>query len=110
MMGWLALRAWRARWKRAGSYVMTDRIYEARDAWLADSAAAEATYGHISTWDTSGVTLMRGLFCALSGYSGCNGPGIGAWDTSGVTNMDHMFFHPRPSTRTSARGTLLASQ
>ena len=29
-------------------------IYTARDAWLADSAAAEATYGHISTWDWGG--------------------------------------------------------
>ena len=36
---------------------------------------------------------------------------IGAWDTSGVTRMDSMFHAaPRPSTRTSARGTLPASQ
>merc|ERR1712091_731924 len=27
-------------------------------AWLADATAAEATYGHISTWDTSRVTDM----------------------------------------------------
>ena len=100
MMGWLALLCVASSLEAvAGSYVMTDsNIYEARDAWLSDSAAAEATYGHISTWDTSGVTLMRGLFCALSGYSGCNtalgsfNEDIGAWDTSGVTNMDHMFF------------------
>ena len=99
-MGWLALLCVASSLEAvAGSYVMTDsNIYEARDAWLSDSAAAEATYGHISTWDTSGVTLMRGLFCALSGYSGCNtalgsfNEDIGAWDTSGVTNMDHMFF------------------
>ena len=48
-------------------YVMTDsNIFTARDAWLADATAAEATYGHISTWDTSGVTSMAKLFCARS--------------------------------------------
>ena len=31
--------------------------------WLADATAAEATYGHISTWETSGVTDMSHLFC-----------------------------------------------
>ncbi len=71
-------------------------------AWLSDSAAAEATYGHISDWDTSGVTDMSYLFCAYSrgGYSyyGCNAAAasfnedIGAWDTSGVTTMHGMFY------------------
>ena len=42
---------------------MTDsNIYTARDAWLADASAAETTYGHISTWDVSGVTDMKDLF------------------------------------------------
>ena len=27
-------------------------------AWLSNSASAEATYGHISTWETGGVTDM----------------------------------------------------
>ena len=45
--------------------VMTDsNIYTAVAAWLSDSAAAEVTYGHISTWQTSGVTDMSYLFCA----------------------------------------------
>ena len=36
--------------RRKLGYVMTDsNIYTARDAWLADATAAEATYGHIST-------------------------------------------------------------
>ena len=30
--------------------------------WLDDAAAAEATYGHISSWDTSEVTDMSRLF------------------------------------------------
>jgi hypothetical protein len=81
-------------------YVMTDsNIYTARDAWLSDATAAEATYGHISTWDTSGVTDMTHLFCGSSNYIelGCNtavtsfNENIGAWDTSGVTNMFAMF-------------------
>ena len=70
-------------------------------AWLSDRAAAEATYGHISTWETSGVTDMSYLFCGNSyDYSGsgyCNtaafsfNEDIGAWDTSGVTTMLSMF-------------------
>ena len=44
----------------AGSYVMTDStIRTAVAEWLSDSTAAEATYGHISTWDTSGVMGNR---------------------------------------------------
>ena len=51
----------------AGSYVMTDsNIKTAVAAWLADATAAEATYGHISTWDTSGVTDMSELFADAS--------------------------------------------
>ena len=50
--------------RRLTGYVMTNsNIKTARDAWLADATAAEATYGHISTWDTSGVTDMSYLFC-----------------------------------------------
>ena len=69
--------------------------------WLEDRAA-EATYGHISTWDTSGVTDMsRLLFVVQRGHAmearawrwtGCSrassfNEDIGAWDTSGVTTM-----------------------
>jgi hypothetical protein len=85
----------------AGSYAMTDsNIRTAVAEWLSDSAAAEAAYGHISTWETSGVTDMSYLFCGSSGYSsyGCNtaaaffNEDIGAWDTSGVTSMFRMFW------------------
>jgi surface protein len=65
-------------------------------AWLSDSAAAEATYGHISRWETGGVTDMA---CLLSTATWCGGNAaaasfnedIGAWGTSGVTDMNHMF-------------------
>ena len=83
----------------AGSYVMTDStIKPAVDAWVSDATSAEATYGHISTWDTSGVTSMRSLFCSDSNYpTSCNtarasfNDDISAWDTSGVTDMHGMF-------------------
>ena len=40
-------------------YVMDDStIRTAVAAWLSDATAAESTYGHISTWETGGVTDM----------------------------------------------------
>ena len=74
-------------------YVMTDsNIYTARDAWLANPTAAEATYGHISTWETGQVTDMTNLFCAANpdGYGSerCNlaasnfNDDIGGWNLS----------------------------
>ena len=70
-------------------YVMTDStIRTAVAAWLADATAAEATYGHISTWETGGVTDMSELFKDASSFN----EDIGAWDTSGVTTMYGMFY------------------
>ena len=47
----------------AGLFVADDTtIRTAVAAWLSDATAAEATYGHISTWATGGVTNMRKLF------------------------------------------------
>jgi hypothetical protein len=45
------------------------------------------TYGHISEWDTSKVTSMKGLFKEQLIF---NVP-IGEWDTSNVTTMKSMF-------------------
>ena len=82
------------------SFVADDTsIRTAVDAWLSNPAAAEATYGHISTWETGGVTDMSRLFCAHSSWSSCNSAAasfnedIGAWDTSGVTTMYRMFLY-----------------
>ena len=45
--------------RRKMGYVMTNsNIKTAVAAWLSNSASAEATYGHISTWETGGVTDM----------------------------------------------------
>jgi len=83
----------------SSGYVMDDStLRTAVDAWLSDATAAEATYGHISTWETAGVTDMSYLFCGLNWPSfGCYSAAasfnedIGAWDTSGVTTMYNMF-------------------
>jgi len=72
-------------------------IHTAVKSWLSNSAAAEATYGHISTWETGEVTNMGCLFggAGYPCYGGHNGGAfnddIGAWDTSGVTTMHRMF-------------------
>ena len=47
---------------RTGNVMVNWKIRTAVAAWLSDATAAEATYGHISTWDTSGVTDMSWLF------------------------------------------------
>ena len=36
--------------------------------WLSDKSAAEVKYGHISTWETGGVTDMDFLFCVRAGW------------------------------------------
>ena len=77
--------------------------------WLSDKSAAEVKYGHISTWETGGVTDMDFLFCVRAGWmdemdendflDSCVLPasassfndGISAWDTSSVTTMKGMF-------------------
>ncbi|CAH0375486.1 unnamed protein product [Pelagomonas calceolata] len=70
-------------------YAMDDTtIRTAVAAWLADAAAAEATYGHISTWVTSAVTDMEALFAHAASFN----DDISAWDTSSVTTMYDMFF------------------
>jgi surface protein len=87
-----------------GNVMVNWKIRVAVTAWLSDAAAAEATYGHISTWETSGVTDLKDLFCAddwcpyylydsavYSAVSSFN-EDIGAWDTSGVTSMEAMFW------------------
>ena len=90
--------------RRLGTAMDDSTIRTAVDAWFADATAAEATYGHISTWETGGVTDMSMLFCVRQSwmddypkYDDCVlttasfNEDIGDWDTSGVTTMDHMF-------------------
>ena len=107
---WCLLSCLAAADARRLNNVMDDTtIRTAVAAWLSDRAAAEAAYGHISTWETGGVTDMSYLFCGAyctnvlncggDWWSYCNSAarsfneGIGAWDTSGVTNMNGMFYY-----------------
>ena len=98
--------------RKLTGYVMDDsNIRTAVAAWIDDASylasptPAEAHYGHISTWETSGVTDMSYLFCGWrdwmegeSQYDYCLltmmafDEDIGGWDTSGVTRMDWMFY------------------
>ena len=55
--------------------------------WLKDATKAESKYGHISSWDTSGVTDMSTLFKDAEEFN----DDIGSWDVSNVTNMKEMF-------------------
>jgi hypothetical protein len=82
-----------------GVCYMTDSIIRRAVAvWFDDRSRAEATYGHISTWETGRVTDMSYLFCGNQHESLCNtaaasfNEDITAWDTSGVRSTDSMFY------------------
>ena len=64
-------------------------IKPAVDLWCDDAtrAKAEATYGHISLWETIDVTSMRELF----GEKYSSNDDISAWNVSSVTDMSQMF-------------------
>ena len=47
----------------------------------------EAAWGHISRWNTSGVTDMQKCFAEWKTFS----EDLSVWDTSSVTNMKWMF-------------------
>ena len=62
-------------------------IQAAVDLWCSDPAAAEEKYGHISKWDVSHVTNMKGLFRWKQRFN----EDISAWDVRNVTTMRTMF-------------------
>ena len=82
--------------ERRATAFTTGTLRTAVTAWCSNAASAEATYGHISDWDTSEVEDMSNLFNKRSG-EGCYIPSetfnedITKWDTSKVTDMEHMF-------------------
>ena len=55
---------------------------------LVNPTDAEIKYGHINTWNTTGVTDMHSLFESKVGFD----ENISNWDTSRVTDMKRMFF------------------
>jgi surface protein len=89
LMGVVAFSSPRA---ALAGYVFDDSsIRTAVAAWHTNATAAESTYGHISTWETGGVTDMSYLFEYVYFYTFPFNEDIGAWDTSGVTTMRWMF-------------------
>ena len=63
--------------------------------WVSNPALVEKAYGHISTWETGGVTDMSYLFCGDHYEPDCKiqcglDDDISGYDT-GVTDMSHMF-------------------
>jgi surface protein len=56
--------------------------------WFDNQAEANATYGHISDWNTSAVTNMSGAFKERTNFN----EDISKWDISNVTNMNGMFW------------------
>ena len=66
--------------------ITQENIHDAVDAWLEDSLATEAIYGHISDWDVSNVTDMGAMFYGTSFNND-----LSSWDVSNVTNMNAMF-------------------
>ena len=54
----------------AATEQLTDgNIVEARDDWFNNPSAATVKYGNITAWNTSDVTNMAYLFCAIDGSS-----------------------------------------
>lgn len=64
-----------------------DELKTAVDEWIANSTAANSTYGNISTWDTSLITDMSELFY----YNETFNDDISQWDVSSVTTTEKMF-------------------
>merc|ERR1719182_241609 len=76
---------------RTGNVMVNWKIRWAVAGWLSDATAAEATYGHISTWQTGEVTDMSSLFASWNGGAAFN-EDISSWDTSSVTTMQDTFY------------------
>ena len=68
--------------------VRGNQIIERRfESYGAPHPEANATYGHISDWNTSAVTDMSNAFDGRTTFN----EDIGRWDVSNVTRMSFMF-------------------
>lgn len=65
-----------------------DSLRDAVDLWVRNKNGAEATYGSMSSWNTSQVTDMSNLF---RGQSHFNSNELLHWDVGRVTSFDYMF-------------------
>lgn len=63
-------------------------IHDCVQLWIHNKEEAMKKYGHISSWDTSNVTNMCGLFKNCATFN----EDISSWDVSNVENMSEMFY------------------
>ena len=68
--------------------ITDSNFHDAVNLWFDNKAEANATYGHISDWNTSAVTNMSEAFKDRTTFN----EDISGWDTSSVTNMEKMFY------------------
>ena len=70
-------------------YVVLDdtNFQDAVNLWFENQEDANATYGHITDWNTSAVTDMSNAFKNHSTFN----ENISDWNVSSVTNMTRMF-------------------
>ena len=64
-----------------------ENIQESVNLWIKNKENKIKIYIHISNWNVSNVTNMKGLFKNMKDFNDC----INNWDVSNVTNMDNMF-------------------
>ena len=69
-------------------FTTKDALETAVQAYDADVASAEATYGPIADWDVSAVSDMNSIFSRVWNFNA----DVSNWDTSGVTDMSYMFY------------------
>ena len=67
--------------------ITNSNFQTAVNLWFDNQAEANATYGHISDWNTSAVTDMSNAFRDRTDFN----EDISSWDVSKVTNMTRMF-------------------
>ena len=66
--------------RRLSGHVFANKaeLQTAAHAWCTDEAAATATYGPVSTWDTSAVTTMQYMFYSAYASTATCHPGTRA--------------------------------
>ena len=72
----------------AADVIDDSNMLAACEIWTREPSAATTTYGHISTWNTSGVTNMSFLFAEKESFDA----DLSLWNTSRVTTFEGMFY------------------
>ena len=68
-----------------------ETIRIAVELYVKNEKEGEEKYGHINTWNVSGVTDMNFMFYMDDDTSSFNHP-LSNWNVSNVTDMSHMFY------------------